>query len=147
MDDERMIVVALGECSNPVRTEEFVLVEHARQNAAQPVLVDQRSHTALAIPEMTGPGWMYAVKQFGHTLVAFMQDLSHPRYPVALPRLDDGGRAQGQQAHHGADLEPPGTAIGEPQNVIVESVFLVPHPFRSGLIHGACDPNEMLRKL
>ena len=30
----------------------------------------------------------------------------HSRHPFALPRLDDGGGTQRQQAHHGADLEP-----------------------------------------
>ena len=80
-----------GERPNPVRAEEFVLVEHARQNPAQPVLIHQRSDAALGIPEMAEPGWMNAVAQFGHAFQAFPQDLHHSRHPFALPRLDHGG--------------------------------------------------------
>ena len=68
-----MIVVIFGKRPYPVRTEEFVLIEHARQNPAQSVLIHQRSDAALAIPEMAGPGCMNALAQFGHALQAFMQ--------------------------------------------------------------------------
>ena len=37
--------------------------------------------------------------------------------------------------------------IGKPQDVVVETVLLVPHTFRPRLIHGVGDPKEMIRKL
>ena len=40
-----------------------------------------------------------------------------------------------------------GTAIGKTQDVVVEAIFLIPHTFRSHLIHSARDPEEMLHKL
>src|SRR5271170_3527729 len=68
-------------------------------------------------------------------------------YPFALPRLDDCGGTQGQQTHHGADLEPPGTTIRQAKDVIVKSILLVPHAFGSRLVHSAGDPQEMVSKL
>ena len=41
--------------------------------------------------------------------------------------LDYRRGAQGQEPHHGAHLEPRGAAVGEPQEVVVEAVLLVPH--------------------
>jgi hypothetical protein len=55
-------------------------------------------------------------------LYAFPQKLRYSRYPFALPRLDHGGGAQGQQTYHGANLEPPGAAVGKAQDVAVETV-------------------------
>src|SRR5260370_14424593 len=96
---------------------------------------------------MAGPGCMNAVEQFGHTPQAFKQDVSRSRYTSALPGFNDANGTQGQQADHGAHLEPLCTAIRTPQNVVVESVFLIPHTFGPRLIHGASDPKEMGNEL
>jgi hypothetical protein len=75
-----MLVVISGQRPYPIRTEEFVLIEHARQNPAQPVLIYECSDAALTITEMARPGRMNALAQFGHTLQAFPDGLqSGPR--------------------------------------------------------------------
>src|SRR5664279_6209125 len=96
---------------------------------------------------MTDSGCMDAVAYLGHTLQAIPQRFHHSRQPFALPWLDHGGSSRGEQSHHGADLEPSGATVGKAQDVVVESILLVPHSVRSHLVHGDRDPQEMLRKL
>src|SRR6516165_11796933 len=96
---------------------------------------------------MTGPGWMNAVGQFGHSSQALSQDFRYPRNAFALPWLNHTRGTQGQQAHHGANLEPSSATVREPQDVVVETVLLVPHSFWTRLVHGPCDPEEMLGEL
>ena len=40
-----------------------------------------------------------------------------------------------------------GTAIGQPQKVVVEAVLLVPHAFLTGLVHASGDVDELLCEL
>src|SRR5262249_27641801 len=91
----RMLGMVAGERPYPVWAQEFVLIEHARQNAAQPLRIDQRCDAALGIPQMTRPGGMNALEELGHASQAFSQNLHHTRCPFALPRLDDAGGAEG----------------------------------------------------
>ncbi len=66
-----MISMVAGKGPNPVRTEEFVLIEHASQNPAQSVLIHQRSNTAVAIPKCPIPvAWML-LRSLGHTFQPF----------------------------------------------------------------------------
>ena len=37
-----------------------------------------------------------------------------------------------------------GDAVEEAQHVVVESILLVPHAFRPGLIESPCNPKEMV---
>ena len=63
-------------------------------------------------------------------------------------RLFDNRRgAQGQEPHHGANLKPLGAAVGEPQQVVVEAVLLVPHAILTGPVHGRSDVVEVLDEL
>ena len=71
-----------GERPYPVRAQEFVLIEHAGKNPAQPFRIDQRSDAATAIPKMARPGRMDALEQFGHASQAFRQNLHHCAVPV-----------------------------------------------------------------
>ena len=119
-----------GQRPDAVGAQEFVLVEHARQNAAQPFRIDQRRDAAIGIPEMAGPGRMDALAQFGHAPQRSCRMLHQLGHPLALPRLDDGGGAERQQPDHGAHLEPRGAAIGQAQDIVVEPVLLVPHAVR-----------------
>ena len=84
-----------GERADPVRAEEFVLVEHARQNPAQPFLIHQRSDATLAIPEMAGPGGMNALRSSGMRCKRSLRSLQHSWNPFALPWLDDGRGTEG----------------------------------------------------
>jgi hypothetical protein len=87
-----------------------------------------------------------ATIQFGHALQSLAQNRCNSRHHFALPGLDHGGGSQGEQAHHGANLEPPGATVGKAQDVVVETILLVPHAFRPCLIHGAGDPKKMIGK-
>src|SRR4030095_4714421 len=62
VEEVRMLGVVAGERPNAIGTEEFVLIEHARQNPAQPFRIYQRSDAAAGIPKMTRPGWMNALE-------------------------------------------------------------------------------------
>jgi hypothetical protein len=62
--------------------------------------------------------------------------------------FEDGHRAQGEQAHHGAHLQTLGPAVRQPEHVVEEPVLLVPHPHvLAGADHRRCDPQEMLDEL
>ena len=70
-----------------------------------------------------------------------------PRNALSSTSLDDCCRAQGKESHHRAHLEPRRAAVREPQQVVVETVLLVPHPVRSWLVHGRGDVVEVLGEL
>src|SRR6267142_1832186 len=53
--------------------------------------------------------------------------MPRPRHPLPLRGLDDGRRAQRQQAHDRAHLDAARGAAVEAEGVIVETVLLVPH--------------------
>ena len=99
-----------------------------------------RRDAALVVAEMSNPGGVNAVAQLRHALETFAQNLRGVGYEFTLPGFDDGGRAERQQAHHRTNLQPLGTAVGKPQHIVVETVFLVPHAFGTGLVHGARNP-------
>src|ERR1700692_713575 len=137
-----MVFMVAGEGPDAIRAQEFLFVEHASQDTAQPVLIYECSDTATCKSPVTRPACMYAVTQLGHTLHPFLQDVHHSRHSFALPLLDYGGGTQGQQAHYGTHLEPFGTTVRQAQHIVVETILLVPHPLRPHLVHGCCDPNE-----
>src|SRR5262245_36371725 len=96
---------------------------------------------------MPGSGRMNTFAEFRYSSEALMEKGHSARSPFPLPRFDDGGGADGQQADHGTDLEPLRTAIGKAQDVIVKPVLFVPHAIRPYLIHGPGDPDEMFGEL
>src|SRR5258707_13217217 len=122
-----MLGMVPGECSDTVRTQEFTLVEHARQNSTQPFGIHEGCYTSVGIPQMSLAGCMNALTQLWHMPQARPHNVRHPWYQIALPRLDYGCGTEGQQAHNGADLEPSCATIGKTQNVVIETVLLVPH--------------------
>ena len=73
--------------------------------------------------------------------------LDDPRHALALPRFDDGRRAERQQSDEGTDLETRGPAVRQAQDVVVETVGLVPHAVGAHLVHGGANPQEVLGKL
>ncbi len=87
------------------------------------------------------------LQELGHPAQA-LEDLSHrPRDALPLPFLPHRRGAQGQEPHHRAHLEPRGTAVGEPQEIVVEAVLLVPHALLTGPVHGGGDVGEVLHEL
>src|ERR1700746_3236739 len=72
------------------------------------------------------------------------------RYPwdaLSIISFDNCRRTQWKESHHRAHLEPGGAAVREPQQVVVETILLVPHPVRSWLVHGGGDVEEVLGEL
>ena len=61
-----MLGVIARQRADPVGAQELVLVEHAGQDPAQPVLVDQRHDAALGDAEMARPGRMDRLAQLRH---------------------------------------------------------------------------------
>src|SRR5215469_17201243 len=109
--------------------------------------MNEGGYAALTIPKLTRPGCMNAIAQLGHAPQSFEHHLHSARYAFALPRLDNGGGTQRQQTDHGTNFEAPCTTIGKAEDIVIESILLVPHPLRSGLVHGVGDPEEMVSKL
>ena len=71
------------------------------------------------------------------------------REPVDDLRLHDGGCAQRQQADDRANLQPRAGAVGQPQDVVEETVLLVPHlvgPI-SHRVDGGRNPEEALQEI
>src|SRR5258705_3950066 len=59
----RVVEVHTRERPDAEGAEEFVLVEHPREDAAQPLAADEREDTASAVPEVSLTGRMDAVEQ------------------------------------------------------------------------------------
>jgi hypothetical protein len=94
-----MLGVVAGQGPYPIRTQEFVLIEHAGEDPAQPVRVHQRSDAALRHTEMTRSSRMNTVEECWHPSQALRKGRHEMRHPFPLPRLDDGGGTEGQQAY------------------------------------------------
>ena len=118
--------------------------ERIRRNRSGPTtaaMVRPREFTC------SGPaGWMPPTSS-GMWRKRVLERLTDPRHALALPRFDDGRCAERQQPDKGADLETRGAAVRQPQDVVVETVLLVPHAVVAHLVHGGADPQEVLRKL
>ena len=79
-----MIRVIARERADAVRAEEFVLVQHAREDAAQPLRIDEGEDAAVRrTPRWSGPvGWMLS-RSSGMRSQTLMQ---HVRQLAALAR-------------------------------------------------------------
>ena len=73
VDDKRMFVMVFGERPYPMRTQEFVLIEHPREYPAKPLLVHERHYAAFPYPKWPGPVAMEARSQLGHAPQALSQ--------------------------------------------------------------------------
>ena len=62
----------MRERADAVGAEELVLVEHAREDAAQPLRVDQRQDAALGHAQMARAGGMDGSQQLGHLAQALL---------------------------------------------------------------------------
>src|SRR5271166_149730 len=106
--------------------------------------------TSAAMPRHAKMAWssrVDALKEPWHSPQTLREELQKVRQPFPLPGLDHGRCTKGQQAHHGADLEPSGGSIREAQDVVVEPILFVPHAIRSHPVHGVGDPEKMVAKL
>jgi hypothetical protein len=86
-------------------------------------------------------------KELGHPEQALLEAGHCVGNEIPLALFDHCARTQRQEPHHGAYLEPLGTAVKEPQQVIIEAVLLIPHTVRVGPVHPSCNKVKMLHKL
>src|SRR5206468_4250993 len=104
-DIGRVSVVARNG-TQAVRAQELVFVEHLRQHAAEPDFVQDGKEAPAGKADLS---W---IVNRPAQLWASVEEPSEPlqdlRVLVALLRLEEGGCAKRQQAHHGTNLEPVG---------------------------------------
>ena len=147
VEDVGVLLVELGEGADAVGAQELVLVEHLRKDPAEPLRVDQGNDPPVRHAEMPQARRVDGLPKLGNPAQAFLHLSHRPRDALPLPLLDNRGGAQGKEPHHGAHLEPLGAAVGEPQDVVVEAVLLVPHAVLTGTVHGRGDIVEVLCEL
>src|SRR5208283_1788594 len=94
---------------------------------------------------MTRTGGMNRCQELGHLFETLLEKARTPP-PCALPRFDNCGRAKREQTDHGTHLEPGRAAIREAQQIIVETILLIPHPIFARLVHSPCNPQEVIGK-
>ena len=86
-------------------------------------------------------------RQFGHPAQPFA-DVAHGlRDALPLRLLDHRGGAEREEPDHRSHLEPRGAAVGQPQQVVVEAILVVPHAVRPGLVDPRRDVVEVLDEL
>ena len=69
------------------------------------------------------------------------------RDALPLRLLDHRRGAQREEPDHRSHLEPRGAAVGQPQQVVVEAILLVPHAVRPGPVDRRGDVVEVLHEL
>ena len=104
VEDVRMLLVELRDRADAVGAQELVLVEHLRENPAEPLRVDQGQQSP-ARPRRNAPGRSGASSSnsSGIRRSAFLDVAHRPRNALPLPLLDHRGGAQRAAA-------PPGNA-------------------------------------
>ena len=86
-------------------------------------------------------------RQFGHPAQPFLDGAHGLRDALPLRLLDHRGGAQREEPDHRSHLEPRGAAVGQPQQVVVEAILLVPHAVRPGPVDPRRDVVEVLDEL
>src|SRR5262245_56965896 len=136
-----------GQGADAKRTEEFLRVEHSREDAAKPVRSDQGDDTSVLDAAVSRSGGVDAIDEFRHPPQPFVVSGHCPWNPVPILRFSDARGADRQQAYHGPYFEPCGAAVWKAEDVIVEAVLVVPHTVRAKAIHGARDPQKVIDEL
>ena len=147
VEDVGVLEVVARQRADAMRAEELGLVQHAREDAAQLLLVHDRQHAAVGHAGL--PGQVHVGGELG---------VAADELPGAFPELrqlredvlfEDRHRRQRQQPHDRAHLEPRRGAVREPQHVVEEAVLLVPHLVvtLADPVHGAGDGQRVLEEL
>ena len=122
--------------------EKLVLVEHVGEHALQLLLVEDRQQTPSFIADETlvGRGHM------GHDLgMAFPEQGDHlHQLRIATGRipLEHRRRTQRQEPHQRPHLQTHRLAVGQPQQIVKESVLFIPHlvVMLADAVHRVGDP-------
>ena len=101
----RVLLVELRERPDAVRPEEFVLVEHLRQDPPEPLLVDQRQDSPLGHALLPRARRVHRRRELGHPAMAF-ERAAVTRGTRSRSIFDDRRGRQREQPDHRAHLEP-----------------------------------------
>ena len=71
MEDVRVLLVELGERADAVGAQELVLVEHLREDPAEPLRIDQGDDPPVGHAEMPRARGVDGLPEFGHPAQAF----------------------------------------------------------------------------
>lgn len=104
-------------------------------------------HSTIIDAKMGRADGMQRVPKFRYPAQAVQQTSHRARNALPLPRFDNRCGTQRQQTHQGTNLEPRSTAVGEPQEVVVKTVFVVPHAVLSRTVYGRGNVVELLHEL
>ena len=107
-----MLLVKFGKRPDAVGAEKFILVEHLRENTAQPLSLTSAKMPRSAIPKWPAPGRMNGLQKFRHPEDTLLKHGCGLGNPFSLPRFNHGGRAERKEADHGANLELGGAPSG-----------------------------------
>ena len=103
MEDERMVGVISRQRAYAVRAQELALVQHARQHAPQPRLIEDRRHQSALAPGLR------RIVDGPYQLRVSLDEAAYRRHRfrmfLAQLALEDRHGAQRQQADHRAHLE------------------------------------------
>ena len=100
VQDERMLLVELGERADSIGAQELVLVEHLGEDPAQPFRVEQGRDPALGYTKMSRARGVDGLLEFGYPPQAFIHSSHRPRDTLPHRLFENRRRAQGQEAHH-----------------------------------------------
>src|SRR5215831_20599031 len=141
-----MIQVITRERTNSVRSQKLILVEKIPEHPFQLGLIEGGEQTTPLIAHPT----LLARRRMGdHLRMTFLKQLDQ-LHQLGMSRgvasLEECGRAQRQQPHHGPDFQTRGPPVRQPQYIIKEAILLVPHlvMMLADAVHGIGNPHEML---
>ena len=139
-----MLGVLAGERADAVRAEELVLVEHAGEDAAELVFIDDGQEAA-AIEALLLSGWMLAVSS-GRLAVNAANAIQTSGRVLKTPSSKTVDAVEWKQADHGTDLETLGIADGRDEHIVEKpSASSQRSSLISGAVHRAGDPQKMLQ--
>src|SRR4029077_517658 len=87
----RMLEVMARKCADAVRAQELLLIQHAREDASQPLLIDEREDSAARYATVLRAGGVHTIEQLRHALHAAEPRIGESSHGLALPLLDDTG--------------------------------------------------------
>lgn len=130
-----------------IATEEFIFIQHPREDSAEPFLLHQGENRAVFDPKVLRSGGMHTLQEFRHAFDSLTDGLDHVRHVLPLPLLDDCRGTERKEPDHGTHLESLSTPVGKPEDIVIKTVFLVPHAVLAHTVYSGRDPQEVLEEL
>src|ERR1700746_1106686 len=111
--------------TDPVRTQKFILVKHDCQDTTKFALVENGKEPTASNPDFCRI--MKSSTQLGRSLNEGLEHLRDFWILREQFRLKRCCRTKGQQAYHRANLDALHSAVGGTQDIVEETILLVPH--------------------